>query len=308
MLNMNQTGCRMGGVAFAAGEDLSLKAGYLVKLNAGGDLVLPESDQELAPYVVVQGADQGYLCGAVPVSSAMNCRVKLVGSCNAGELLVANGDGRVKVFTAGSTARPVGTAEETGVAGQLVLVRPLAYGVAGPAGADGAPGAPGADGADGADGQDAFVVSVPYSSITAASKPTSAAFAVGMCVILQNGIWVMAGENTWANNAAFVEGVVLGAESDAAPQNAKILMFARWESGGVLTLLSPTIPLSAFVNPTKAAVNCPVGANTENSGFLMFQAEYTPNCGVVVNSLFVSADGLVLLDSTGTLSGGTSQG
>lgn len=152
MLNMNQTGCRMGGVAFAAGEDLSLKAGYLVKLNAGKDLVLPESDQDLAPYVVVQGADQGYLCGAVPVSSAMNCRVKLVGSCNAGELLVANGDGRVKAFTAGSQARPVGTAEETGVDGQLVLVRPLAYGLTGPAGADGAPGAQGVQGAQGPQG------------------------------------------------------------------------------------------------------------------------------------------------------------
>ncbi len=115
MLNMNQTGCRMGGVAFAAGEDLSLKAGYLVKLNAGKDLVLPESDQDFAPYVVVHGADQGYLCGAVPVSSAMNIRVKLVGTCDAGELLVANGDGRVKAYSSGSTARAVGTAEETGV-------------------------------------------------------------------------------------------------------------------------------------------------------------------------------------------------
>ena len=153
MLNMNQTGCRMGGVAFAAGEDLSLKAGYLVKLNAGKDLVLPTTDRDLAPYVVVQGADQGYLCGAVPVSSAMNCRVKLVGSCNAGELLVANGDGRVKAFTAGSQARPVGTAEETGVDGQLVLVRPLAYGLPGTAGADGEVGPAGPAGPAGADGE-----------------------------------------------------------------------------------------------------------------------------------------------------------
>jgi hypothetical protein len=149
MLNLKQSDCRFGGVAFAAGEDLSLKAGHLVKLNAGKDLVLPETDRDFAPYVVVQGADQGYLCGAVPVTSAMNIRVKLVGTCDAGALLVSNGDGRVKAFTSGSQARPVGTAEETGVDGQLVLVRPLAYGVAGPAGADGAPGADGQDGADG---------------------------------------------------------------------------------------------------------------------------------------------------------------
>jgi hypothetical protein len=165
MLNMNQTGCRMGGVAFAAGEDLSLKAGYLVKLNAGKDLVLPESDRDFAQYLIVQGADQGYLCGAVPVTSAMNCRIKLAGACVAGELLVANGDGRVKAFTAGSLARPVGLAEEAGVDGQLVLVRPLAYGVTGPAGADGEDGAVGPAGPAGADGMDAGVLLVPRSAV-----------------------------------------------------------------------------------------------------------------------------------------------
>ena len=190
MLNMNQTGCRMGGVAFAAGEDLSLKAGYLVKLNSGKDLVLPESDQDFAQYLIVQGADQGYLCGAVPVTSAMNCRVKLVGSCNAGELLVANGDGRVKAFTAGSQARPVGTAEETGVDGQLVLVRPLAYGLTGPAGADGEDGAVGPAGPAGAD---AGVIYIARS--TCPGFPAVAADGIGKVIVKEYGFlsWVYSG-------------------------------------------------------------------------------------------------------------------
>ena len=190
MLNMNQTGCRMGGVAFAAGEDLSLKTGYLVKLNAGKDLVLPTTDQDLAPYVVVQGADQGYLCGAVPVTSAMNCRIKLVGACVAGELLVANGDGRVKAFTAGSQARPVGTAEETGVDGQLVLVRPLAYGLTGPAGADGEDGAVGPAGPAGAD---AGVISIARS--TCSGFPAVAAAGIGKVIVKESGFlsWIYSG-------------------------------------------------------------------------------------------------------------------
>jgi hypothetical protein len=189
MLNMNQTGCRMGGVAFAAGEDLSLKAGYLVKLNAGKDLVLPTTDQDFAPYVVVHGADQGYLCGAVPVSSAMNIRVKLVGTCDAGELLVANGDGRVKAYSSGSTARAVGTAEETGLDGQLVLVRPLAYGVTGPAGADGAPGI---SGAPGANGMDAGMLRIPRSLVTGGAALGASDIGLVLFLVAVEGVPVWA--------------------------------------------------------------------------------------------------------------------
>ncbi len=152
MLNQKQTDCRFGGVAFAAGEDLSLKTGYLARLNAGGDLVLPQGAAEITPYVLTQGADQGYLCGAVPLTSAGNCRVKLAGTCEAGDLLVAKGDGRVETGVIGGEALPVGMAEEKGVDGQHVLLRPLAVGTKGADGADGADGAAGANGADGMDG------------------------------------------------------------------------------------------------------------------------------------------------------------
>mgnify|MGYP000891234222 CR=1 FL=1 len=151
MLNLKQSDCRYGAVAFAAGEDLSLKTGYLARLNAGGDLVLPQGAAEITPYVLTQGADQGYLCGAVPLTSAGNCRVKLAGTCEAGDLLVAKGDGRVETGVIGGEALPVGMAEEKGVDGQHVLLRPLAVGTKGADGADGADGAAGANGADGID-------------------------------------------------------------------------------------------------------------------------------------------------------------
>lgn len=152
MLNMKQSDCRFGGVGFAAGEDLSLKAGCLVKLNSGGDLVLPTSAADITTYVVICGADTGYLCGAVPLTSAGNCRVKLAGTCEAGDLLVAKGDGRVEAGVIGGEALPVGMAEENGVEGQHVLLRPLCVGARGAAGAAGAAGAPGADGEPGAAG------------------------------------------------------------------------------------------------------------------------------------------------------------
>ena len=169
MLNQKQTDCRFGGVAFAAGEDLSLKTGYLARLNAGGDLVLPQGAGEITPYVLTQGADQGYLCGAVPLTSAGNCRVKLAGSCEAGDLLVAKGDGRVEKGAAGGGALPVGLAEETGIDGQFVLTRPLCVGMKGEAGADGADGEAGPSGAAGADGMDAGVLLVPRSAVTGGS-------------------------------------------------------------------------------------------------------------------------------------------
>ena len=174
MLNLKQSDCRFGGVGFAAGEDLSLKAGCLVKLNGGGDLVLPTSAADITPYVVICGADAGYLCGAVPLTSAGNCRIKLSGTCEAGDLLVSKGDGRVEKGAPGGSALPIGLAEEAGIDGQFVLTRPLCIGVkgeagaAGPAGADGAAGAAGADGAEGPQGEtgmDGGAFHVPVSLI-----------------------------------------------------------------------------------------------------------------------------------------------
>ena len=204
MLNQKQTDCRFGGVAFAAGEDLSLKTGHLVRLNAGGDLVLPQGAGEITPYVLTQGADQGYLCGAVPLTSAGNCRVKLAGSCEAGDLLVAKGDGRVETGVIGGEALPVGMAEEKGVDGQHVLLRPLAVGTKGADGADGAPGAAGAQGPAGADGAAGapgteFLLD-PASLINA--QPNQ----VGALIGLEGGSWNGAVPGMGAELSALVTG------------------------------------------------------------------------------------------------------
>ena len=204
MLNQKQTDCRFGGVAFAAGEDLSLKTGYLARLNAGGDLVLPQGAAEITPYVLTQGADQGYLCGAVPLTSAGNCRVKLAGTCEAGDLLVAKGDGRVETGVIGGEALPVGMAEEKGVDGQHVLLRPLAVGTKGADGADGAPGAAGAQGPAGADGAAGapgteFLLD-PASLINA--QPNQ----VGALIGLEGGSWNGAVPGMGAELSALVTG------------------------------------------------------------------------------------------------------
>jgi len=151
-MNLVQGDCKCGALAFVAGENLSAATGLLVKLSSAGKAVKPGAVSDIVPYVVACGAFEGYLCGVVPLSSAANCRVVLKGECQAGSLLVSVGDGRVEAGTLSGAAVPVGIAEETGVEGQRVLLRPLCVGARGAAGAAGAAGAPGANGEPGAAG------------------------------------------------------------------------------------------------------------------------------------------------------------
>ena len=151
-MNNVQGDCRYGSLGFPAGEDLTLATGKLAKLNADGHVVLPVAVTDITPYVITCGADQGYLCGVTPLNSLSNSRVILKGACQAGQLLVAVGDGRVEAGTLSGTAVPVGVAEEDGVEGQHVLLRPLCVGARGAVGAAGVAGAPGANGAPGPQG------------------------------------------------------------------------------------------------------------------------------------------------------------
>ena len=207
MLNLKQTDCRFGAVAFAAGEDLSLKTGYLAKLNAGGDLVLPQGAGEITPYVLTQGADQGYLCGAVPLTSAGNCRIRLAGTCAAGDLLVAKGDGRVEAGATVGEALPIGMAEEKGVDGQHVLLRPLAVGTKGADGADGADGAPGAAGSQGPAGA-AGAAGAPGTEflLDPACVMNAHAVQVGALIGLEGGSWNGAVPGVGAELSALVTG------------------------------------------------------------------------------------------------------
>ena len=167
-MNLVQGDCKCGALAFVAGENLSAATGLLVKLNSAGRAVKPGAVSDIAPYVVACGAFEGYLCGVVPLTSAANCRLVLKGACQAGALLVSAGDGRVETGTLSGSAVPVGVAEEAGVDGQRVLLRPLAVGTKGEAGATGAAGAAGAvgpQGLQGDTGMDGGAFHVPVSLI-----------------------------------------------------------------------------------------------------------------------------------------------
>lgn len=177
MMNNVQGDCRCGSLGFPAGEDLTLATGKLAKLNADGHVVSPAANTDITPYVITCGADQGYLCGVTPLNSLSNSRVILKGTCQAGQLLVAVGDGRVEAGTLSGTAIPVGVAEEDGVEGQHVLLRPLCVGARGPAGTDGE------DGADGADGG-VFRLAVGNVSFSG-----EASALVGKCVAYEAGGW-----------------------------------------------------------------------------------------------------------------------
>ena len=212
-MNLVQGDCKCGALAFVAGENLSAATGLLVKLSPAGKAVKPGAVSDIAPYVVACGAFEGYLCGVVPLTSAANCRIVLKGACQAGSLLVSAGDGRVEAGTLSGAAVPVGVAEETGVDGQRVLLRPLsvgakgetgAAGAAGPAGAQGAAGAQGPAGPAGADG----VPGAPGTEflLDPACVMNAQATHVGALIGLEGGYWNGAVPGMGAELSAVVTG------------------------------------------------------------------------------------------------------
>ena len=224
MLNMKQSDCRFGGMGFAAGEDLSLKVGCLVKLNSGGDLVLPTSAADITPYVVICGADTGYLCVAVPLTSAGNCRIKLSGTCEAGDLLVSKGDGRVEKGVLGGTALPIGLAEEAGIDGQFVLARPLCVGVKGE---------DGAAGAAGADGTDAGVLLIPRDLV--AGGGTLGVGDIGRVLFFGETSFEYVWNVTPPSTPLFAA-VILGASSDTIPVLTLKIVIRGNFSGSLVTV------------------------------------------------------------------------
>ena len=311
MLNMSQSDCRNGGIAFAAGEDLSLKAGFLVKLDTGKDLVLPTSDQDITPYVVTHGADRGYLCGAVPLSSFMNCRVVLDGTCEAGTMLVAKGDGRVTAYAPGSAARVIGVAEEQGVAGQHVLLRPVSVGVKGADGAPGAAGAAGAAGATGAAGVaglDAGVLVIPRSMTPAAegyfpAVPSLIGYIIYLRYTMDGGYeWFW----TYADaGEASMQYVVVGEDVDT------LTLFPMGSGSGCsiphLIPLAVTLPVSVVrsgtpvagghLGPTRAGAESAFAVLAASSDPMTFDG-YGPGTMYIA---MVSGNVMVLLEGGGVL-------
>ena len=132
---MSQTNVKTGPIVVPCGEDLSNATDHLVVLsnNAGEpQMLLPSAPDDLAAYLVLEGAGVGEDGSFQPLESSRNIRVPIVGSCNPGDTLilaypaVEGQPGKVTVLPADpGTYRTVGIAEETGVDGQLLLIRPL---------------------------------------------------------------------------------------------------------------------------------------------------------------------------------------
>ena len=135
---MSQSNIKFGPVPFNCGADLTAATDHLVVLghSAGTpQMTLPESLTDHALYLVLEGAaadETGYF---LPVSSAANVRIRLVGTCNPGDTLVLadpaveGQPGKVIVLPGDAgTYRVIAIAEEQGINTQLVLARPANLG------------------------------------------------------------------------------------------------------------------------------------------------------------------------------------
>jgi hypothetical protein len=134
---MSQSNTRVGDIRVLAGESLTGKEGYLVKLthDAGvPEVKLPAAITDYSLYAVIEGGADAALVSVRPVEAGRNVRLRLKGACNPGDVLVlaaiAGSDaGMVRALpTAGGTYRGLAIAEEVGVDGQLVLARPAMIG------------------------------------------------------------------------------------------------------------------------------------------------------------------------------------
>jgi hypothetical protein len=135
---MSQSNTRVGDFRVLAGESLVGMEGRLVKLSHDTgvpEVLLPAANSDYALYVVLDGAADAALVSVRPIEVGRTVRVPLKGTCNPGDVLVladvaTDADkGKVRVLpTAAGTYRGLGIAEQVGVDGQLVLIRPALIG------------------------------------------------------------------------------------------------------------------------------------------------------------------------------------
>jgi hypothetical protein len=99
------------------------------------EVMLPAANSDYALYVVLEGGADAALVSVRPVEVGRTVRVSLKGTCNPGDVLIladvatAADKGKVRALPATpGTYRGLGIAEEVGVDGQLVLIRPALIG------------------------------------------------------------------------------------------------------------------------------------------------------------------------------------
>ena len=137
-MSQEQSNTRVGDLRVLAGVLLTDLEGRLVKMSHDSgvaEVLLPTANDDHVPYVVIEGAADGSLVDVRPIESGRNVRIRLEGTCNPGDVMVLADvatpadAGMVRVLPAESgTYRGLGVAEEIGVDGQLVLVRPALIG------------------------------------------------------------------------------------------------------------------------------------------------------------------------------------
>jgi hypothetical protein len=135
---MSQSNTRVGDFRVLAGESLVGMEARLVKMthDAGvPEVLLPAANSDHAIYAVLEGAVDAALVTVRPIEVGRTVRVTLKGTCNPGDVLVladigtAADKGKVRALpTVAGTYRGLGIAEQVGVDGQLVLVRPALIG------------------------------------------------------------------------------------------------------------------------------------------------------------------------------------
>jgi hypothetical protein len=128
-----QSNTKRGPIVVAAGDDLSGKEGYLVKLgNDGGTAkaYLPTAVTDEVLYVVGEGAAAGSNVTLIPLESGM--QVRIVSNSTTfvpGDKVVGYASqkaGLATEYSGSGAAFIVGIAEEVGdTAGQYLLVRPV---------------------------------------------------------------------------------------------------------------------------------------------------------------------------------------
>lgn len=134
----NQSDTRVGDLKFLAGEDLTGKEGRVVKLYSDGNVAklgLIVSTAERLAYVVIEGAASGEYVTVRPWVGDRNVRVTVLGTVYPGNIVVLADPsvvadrGKVQALpNIVGTHRAVGFAEEYGVDGQAVLIRPIMLG------------------------------------------------------------------------------------------------------------------------------------------------------------------------------------
>ena len=135
---MSQSNTRVGDFRVLAGEALTGCEGRLVKMGHDtgvAEVTLPGANSDHVPYVLIEGDADAKLVSVRPMQGDRNVRITLKGTCNPGDVMVladvatAADKGKVRALpVAAGTYRGLGIAEQVGVDGQLVLIRPAMIG------------------------------------------------------------------------------------------------------------------------------------------------------------------------------------